>query len=659
MRAGAAALLFVLVWWAFWPALGADFVHFDDDVVLAMNPHYRGLSSTQLTWMFTTGHVGHYQPLTWLTYALDWTAAGLDAARFHRTNVFLHALTAVAFLFAALELLKRALPSATDGRRLAAALAAALLFALHPLRAESVAWVTERRDVLSSVFLLLALVAWLHWVPARAVSLRAGTGAAVAVLSLGGAGLFLASVDLDPTLGNLAFGSLGGGGLVLAAIGLAAATALVVRASGGALGYALAVLLLTLSLLSKAWGIVLPAVLLLLDAWPLRRLTSPRSAAALVIEKLPLVALSVVFTATARWAQSSQTGTMRSLAEHSPLERALQAAYGLVWYPLKTAVPLALAPIYELPHTLSPTEPRFLVPAVLVLALALALAVPARRRPAPLVAWAAFVAIVSPVLGFAQSGPQLVADRYSYLSCLPFVLLLAGAWLARPARPLSTAALVALVLVFGFLTHRQVAYWENDATLWERAHALRPESPVALHQLGVEYQRQGRLEESRALLEQGLELDDDPRFLAAMAGYFDRRADAEPEREAAHRAEALEYSRRAYVHALETERFLPEYRLSYGIKLWNVGRRDEALGHFEWYASVHPSRFQGRFYAGLALRGAGRASEALGHLEQAVHLEPGRADAWSELARARDDVGDPAGARRARRRAQALGRESG
>ena len=104
----------------------------------------------------------------------------------------------------------------------------------------------------------------------------------------------------------------------------------------------------------------------------------------------------------------------------------------------------------------------------------------------------------------------------------------------------------------------------------------------------------------------------------------------------------------------ETKRFLPEYRLSYGIHLWNAGRRDEALGHFEWYASVQPARFQGRFYAGASLRFLGRPREALAHLEAAVRLEPQRADAWNELGRARADVGDRAGADEAFERARAL-----
>jgi tetratricopeptide (TPR) repeat protein len=651
MRVGAAVLVFALVWLAFGPALGADFVHFDDDLVLLLNPHFRGFAGEQLGWMFTTGYVGHYQPLTWLTFALDWTAAGLDPARFHGTNVLLHALTGVAFYFVALELLKRAVPGATAGRRVAAALAAALLFAAHPLRAESVAWVTERRDVLSSALLLVAVYAWLRAAPAQAGRFGAGRGAAVTALALGGAGMFLAGVDLDPRYGTFSLRGLGPGGIALAAICLGAAGVVVSRGRGGAAWYALALSALALSLLSKAWGIVFPAVVLILDVWPLRRLRSLRDAPALVIEKLPFVGLSAMFMATARWAQASQAGTMKSLAEHSLVERGLQSAYGLVWYPLKTAAPLALAPIYELPATLSASEPRFLVPLIVVPVVTLALVLLARRAPALLASWAAFVVIVSPVLGLAQSGPQLVADRYSYLSCLPFALLVAGAWLARPARPLATGVLVLLVLASGWLTYVQVGYWRSDAALWERAHALRPDSPVALYQLGAEYERQGRLEESRALLERGFELDDDPRFLAAMALHYERRADAEPENEAAHRAQALEYSRRAYVLGLESNRFLPEYRLSYAVNLWNAGRRDEALGHFEWYAAAHPARFQGRFYTGASLRAVGRPRDAIGHLEAAVRLEPTRGDAWNELALAREAIGDAPGAAQARRRA--------
>jgi tetratricopeptide (TPR) repeat protein len=153
-----AAGLLALCWLVFAPALTAGFLLWDDTDNLLTNTHWRGLGGEQLAWMFTTLHLGPYQPLAWLSYALDWELWGLDAQAFHRTNLLLHSLNALLCFACARELLRRRWP-APD----VAAAAAAALFALHPLRVESVAWITERRDVLSGLFLLVSLRLWLAY----------------------------------------------------------------------------------------------------------------------------------------------------------------------------------------------------------------------------------------------------------------------------------------------------------------------------------------------------------------------------------------------------------------------------------------------------------------------------------------------------------------
>ncbi len=158
-----AALIVALVFIAFFPALSADFVHWDDDRNFLENPSYRGLSLAHLEWMATTFQGGPYQPLSWLTLAIDHALWGMDARGYHFTNVLLHACGAVAFYFLARRLFALCSSAMRDKTLDLASLAAALLFALHPLRAESVAWVTERRDVLSGVFFVLATSAYLRF----------------------------------------------------------------------------------------------------------------------------------------------------------------------------------------------------------------------------------------------------------------------------------------------------------------------------------------------------------------------------------------------------------------------------------------------------------------------------------------------------------------
>src|SRR5213594_2560684 len=134
----------------FLPTLRNDFVLWDDDLNFTDNPSYRGLSWRQLRWMFTTVHGGHYQPLSWLTLGLDYALWGMNPAGYHLTSVLLHATNAV-LAYALVRTVLRCAGAPAAGLRAAAA-AGALTFAIHPLRVESVAWVTERRDVLCGVF---------------------------------------------------------------------------------------------------------------------------------------------------------------------------------------------------------------------------------------------------------------------------------------------------------------------------------------------------------------------------------------------------------------------------------------------------------------------------------------------------------------------------
>src|SRR5438093_1913883 len=158
------ALIALVTFAAFLPTLHNQFVNWDDVENFVDNPHYRGLGWTQLRWMWTT-HLGHYIPLTWMTFGLDYVLWGMNPVGYHLTNLLLHAANAAVFYLLALRILGSALqgPRERGNVGLAASAAfAALLFAIHPLRVESVAWATERRDVLSGLFYLLALLAYLR-----------------------------------------------------------------------------------------------------------------------------------------------------------------------------------------------------------------------------------------------------------------------------------------------------------------------------------------------------------------------------------------------------------------------------------------------------------------------------------------------------------------
>jgi tetratricopeptide (TPR) repeat protein len=428
-----ALLILAAVLVSFLPTLANGFVGWDDPDMFLENVEYRGLAWENLRWMFTTTHNAHYHPVTWLTLGLDHELWGLDARGYHGTSLLFHGASAVLFhrlLRRLLTLGWRAGPTApipTSTLDLAAA-AGALFWALHPLRVESVAWATERRDVVSGLFYLLTLIAYLrtHAEPVR-------------------------------------------------------------RSRWRALAFACFVL----SFLSKAWGITLPLVLLVLDVYPLRRAAFDGRAGRvwpLVREKAAFVAVAALGAALAYRGQT-EWGIVRS--DLGPLARLAIAGFATCFYVWKTLVPLALSPLYLLPLRFDPLAPRYLACVAGVVLVSAALWWGRRRAPAALAAWISFGLIVSPVIGIAHHGEQIAADRYTYLSSLPFSALLSAALLGLLARFPGRRRALALGVVaaaglgaLSLLTWRQTRVWHDDFRLWEQCLRVEPENPVAYNGRG-------------------------------------------------------------------------------------------------------------------------------------------------------------------------------
>src|SRR6266700_5914769 len=371
-------LIALVTFAAFLPALQNQFVDWDDAANFLDNPHYRGLGWTHLHWMWTT-HLGHYIPLTWMTLGLDYLLWGMNPVGYHLTNLLLHAPNAVVFFFVVRRLLTRALSSPSErGHALALSAGfASLVFAIHPLRVESVAWATERRDVLSGLFYLLTILMYL-----RALE----------------------------------------------------------REERGRGWYWLSVAVFVLALLSKSMVVNLPVVLLILDVYPLRRLGGATGwwsepARRVYVEKIPFVLLATAAAAIAVMAQLS-VHAAASLAQLSVPGRVAVSAYGLSFYLWKMVVPLNLSPLYPLSPIVNPWAMPFVLSYTTVLAItAIALAL-RRRVPGPRAAWSAYVVVLLPVLGIFQSGPQIAADRYTYLASLGWAILVSAGvlsyWRRRP-----------------------------------------------------------------------------------------------------------------------------------------------------------------------------------------------------------------------------------
>ncbi|NOX59867.1 MAG: tetratricopeptide repeat protein [Planctomycetes bacterium] len=454
----------------FLPAIDAGFTNWDDDKVIVDNPHIRGLNYEQLQWMFSKYKMGHYHPLTWISYAYDHAISrdrypnlnsdaqsryvrGLDPMVFHLTNLLIHIAAVVAFYFLARFILRlsiRTAPVGTDWAIPIAAALAALFFGCHPLRVENAVWVTERRDVLSAMFLIPCLLFYLKFILVERWDIRK-------------IALYVVSLSL-----------------------------------------------FALSLFSKAWGITLPAVLLVLDMYPLRRIGgragwSGRRFVPVLVEKIPFFALALIFALFARAAQANQRHTMKTLAEWGIADRIAQMFYGLFWYSYKTLVPINLTPLVPLPLNNSPFALRYVLAAIVVIAVVVALLLARKKLPGLIVLAVCYAGVLSPILGIAQSGPQLVADKYAYLGCIPWAILLGVGcvWMIRRIQNASEpewAALrfgaVALVLfgTLGMLTWEQSKKWHNSYALWSHAVSVEPECALAQMNLGLLEKQRGNVD---------------------------------------------------------------------------------------------------------------------------------------------------------------------
>ncbi len=447
---------------AFLPALGGEFLTWDDDVNFSTNESYRGLGWAQIRWAFSNVRMGHYIPLTWLSLSGSYVAGGMNPWGYHLVNLLAHAANAILFYLVA----RRLLAAARDGGRqtahrdallVAGAATAALVFALHPLRVESVAWITERRDVLSGLFFLAAILAYLRGVEA--------------------------GQDIEPRW---------------------RAYSLVLFGAG---------------LLSKASVMTLPAVLVLLDVYPLRRgaFTWRR----LVVEKVGYWALALAGAVGALLALRLSGLHITPYAAYGPEARAAMVAYAFWFYPSTWAWPVRLSPMYQLPVRLDPLAPKFLLP-VLGLAVVTALLVLLRKRwPGGLAAWVYSAVMLLPISGVVHAGFQLAHDRYSYLSGLGFALLAGGAitWVLRAvavrrvSRPVAAGALAAAALVIAALgvgSWEQTRVWRDSETLWRWGLETDPRCAICANNLAVLFihtDNAARLREGEQLARYALSLN--------------------------------------------------------------------------------------------------------------------------------------------------------
>jgi tetratricopeptide (TPR) repeat protein len=437
-----AAVTFIV----FLPALGNDFVNWDDHQFIYENPHIRSLDKASLKWMFTNQET-QWSPLRFLTHAIDYQLWGLNPMGHHLTNIIFHGLNAFLVVLLIGGVLTVAAgrgigvnqPEDTGfGRRVViAAVVGGLLFGIHPLRVESVVWVSERKDVLYGFFYLLSLLMYLKYVSGEEVRRR--------------------------------------------------------------YYYAGCLVLFVLSLMSKAMAVTLPLVLLVLDFYPLQRVDfrSILQKRAVFIEKIPFFALSIA-AALLQLRVHEEMGAVRTL-EASPLSDRIPVAFKALWFYLSMLIwPNNFAPLHPYPKGVTLFSPEYIWPFLLVLVITVyCIHAWKRGRIIWLAVWAYFVVTLLPVLGIVRAAANYAGERYTYMSSIGPVLL-AGIGISLLwertymrdkgilySRKLFVIALALIVSLLSMMTVQQIGIWKNSGTLWTYELEKYPDNEHALHNRSI------------------------------------------------------------------------------------------------------------------------------------------------------------------------------
>jgi tetratricopeptide (TPR) repeat protein len=591
-----AALLALVTIGLYWPATSHDFVNYDDNLYVTENPHVQGgLSWEGIKWAFVNPVNSNWHPLTVLSHMLDCQLFGLNPWGHHLTSVLLHALNTV-LVFVLLQRLTGALWRS--------ALVAAL-FGLHPLHVESVAWVAERKDVLSTCFGLLMLLFYARYVQkAENGKLKAESG-----------GRFPSSI-FHPLSSS---------------------------------SYWLALLFFALGLMSKAMVVTWPFVLLLLDWWPLQRVSSfkfsvsspglmppstlnsqlpgatkrSEGGSTLLLEKLPFFGLAVVMSVVTFVVQK-QTGALAAVKKLPLGARCGNALISYCRYLGKLFWPADLAVFY--PHPGYWPMEQVVLAGGLLLGITVWFIMVRRRYPYLLMGWLWYCGTLVPVIQLVQSGSHAMADRYTYIPSLG-VLILAiwGAYeLTRRWRyqmtMLSVAGCAAIVLSLG-LTRHQLGYWRDSETLFRHAVAVTENNHLAHNNLGFTLGRKDQFDEAISQFQEAIRLKPDYAEAHNNLGFVLDKKDQTDE--AIHQFQ-------------EAIRLEPDYAKAHnnlGIAFGRQRQTDEAISQFQEAIRLEPDYSEAHYDLGIALGQKGQTDEAISQYQEAIRLKPDFAEAHVNLAK--------------------------
>jgi protein O-mannosyl-transferase len=578
--------LMLIILLSFYQTWQFDFVNYDDQNYIIGNANIQtGFNRSSIVWAFTSLSAHNWHPLTWLSLILDHQLYGPGAGGYHVTNVLIHLANTLLLFFVFGKMTGELWKSGF----------VAALFAIHPLHVESVAWIMERKDVLSALFWLLTIGLYAFY--ARQPSLRR---------------------------------------------------------------YAWLCISFMMGLMAKPMIVTLPLVLLLLDFWPLRRFTGGDLSGKrqLIVEKLPLFALSAILSAITLYAQG-QSGALQSFKAFSFSERLINAIVSYGSYVVKMLWPVNLAFFYPYPTSFSLWA--VLLSGMFLVAISLLSIRLIRRAPYLAMGWLWYLITMFPVCGLFQTGIQAMADRYTYVPLIGIFIVIA--WgipdllekCPYKKKRIMTASAAIIFPLLIIQTYYQTGVWQNSRTLFEHAIAVTERNDVAHNNLGLYFMNQGKAYEAaghfreavlirpgnvKYLNNLGIALIRQNRYEEAIACY--RLAVANEPRFAdsyynladayffsGKETDALENYNRAL--ALKPGNAVAENNIA--MLLIHRGKMDEAVVYLEAAIAHSPSFADPQNNLGVVFARMGRINDAVFHIKRALQINPGYAEARDNLAK--------------------------
>ncbi|MEJ2697626.1 MAG: tetratricopeptide repeat protein [Candidatus Sulfobium sp.] len=617
LRALAGIMVFLVTLLNYLPSLRNGFTNWDDNTYVYANMHIQRPLWDVFGWAFAKFYAGNWHPLTWISHAIDYGVWGLNPVGHHLTSNVIHALNAMLVTFVCFRLLDCAAerqvpgngagPFAGERDIVIAGAFTGLLFGIHPIHVESVAWVSERKDLLCGMFFCLSLLAYLRYADAEKYG--------------------------RPAPGN----------------------------------YLLSLVLFACALLSKPMAVTLPVVMLIADWYPLGKIRSLKTFASTVTEKLPFIALSTI-SAVVTFLAEDIGGHVVPLKVADVPARLLVAAQALFSYLLKMVLPMGLVPFYPYPGDVSMLSVRQMT-AVLAIFVITGCVIVFRTRKLWLAIWAYYIVTLLPVLGIVRVGMQSMADRYAYLPSIgPFFVL--GLAVARgyggadglkrrmPGRSFMAAAVAGCVLLFlSVMTVKQISVWRNSITLWDYVIEREPSVAFAYNNRGVARMDEGangialrdfntaialKPGYAPAYYNRGLAHDNEGTYGEAIRD-FTKAISLKPGYSEAFNDRGRTYERqgmhdkaiRDFTKAISLK---PDYSEAFnnrGISFGKEGALENAQRDFARAIALNPNYFEAVCNLGFALMLDGKYEKAAEAYTGAIALEPKSAAAYVSRARVR------------------------